>query len=331
MTLNVVDLSNYQSANNIIKDYPADAYIFKATEGTYFVDKNCDSFVQQAIKAKKPYGVYHFMSTENWQNQADFFLKNISGYVKKGLLVLDYEAKALKLGTGVLKQMLDYVYKKTGVRPLVYTSVSVTKSQDFSAIAKDYGLWVADYSAPLDSVGGWSNVTMWQYTDKPYDKNYFYGDVKAWNKLAGGSSTSEAGTGTSTTERKYPTINNGTNVQFGGLYTNKADATAAKGKNYTSNVKINAGTVSLRYVIDNKSGFAVYQVSINSTAIGWINSGDVVKTGVTIATATKTYTVKSGDTLSEIANKVGVSQSTLQSKNGITNANKIYAGQVLKY
>ena len=44
----------------------------------------------------------------------------------------------------------------------------------------------------------------------------------------------------------------------------------------------------------------------------------------------KTYKVKSGDTLSGIAQKFGTTTKALQNLNGITNANKIYAGQVLK-
>ncbi|AUG37120.1 N-acetylmuramoyl-L-alanine amidase [Bacillus velezensis] len=43
-----------------------------------------------------------------------------------------------------------------------------------------------------------------------------------------------------------------------------------------------------------------------------------------------TYTVKKGDTLSEIAVKTGVSMAKLQAYNGIKNANKITVGQVLK-
>ncbi|MCY8347582.1 N-acetylmuramoyl-L-alanine amidase [Bacillus haynesii] len=43
-----------------------------------------------------------------------------------------------------------------------------------------------------------------------------------------------------------------------------------------------------------------------------------------------TYTVKKGDTLSEIAVKTGVSMANLQSYNGIKNPNKITVGQVLK-
>lgn len=48
-------------------------------------------------------------------------------------------------------------------------------------------------------------------------------------------------------------------------------------------------------------------------------------------TASKTYTVHLGDTLSGIANKLGVSVSYLQSKNHVSNPNLIYPDQILNY
>ena len=48
------------------------------------------------------------------------------------------------------------------------------------------------------------------------------------------------------------------------------------------------------------------------------------------STSATTYKVKSGDTLSGIAQKFGTTTKALQNLNGITNPNKIYAGQVLK-
>lgn len=50
----------------------------------------------------------------------------------------------------------------------------------------------------------------------------------------------------------------------------------------------------------------------------------------TYSSNSKLYTVKSGDTLSEIAIKFGTSVKELQKLNGIKDANKIYAGQKLK-
>lgn len=188
MTLNIVDLSNNNGSKNI-KDYPADGYMFKATEGNYFTDKYCDQFVQQAIKAGKVWGVYHFMDGSPWQAQADHFIAATKGYVGKGILCLDYEEYG-RQGTDIAKKWLDYVYKKTGVKPVVYTSVSVTKEENWTEVVKaDYGLWAADYTPPLDKLGYWKAPMMWQYTSTPYDKNTFFGDKSTWNKYAakGGS------------------------------------------------------------------------------------------------------------------------------------------------
>lgn len=60
-----------------------------------------------------------------------------------------------------------------------------------------------------------------------------------------------------------------------------------------------------------------------STVYGWVDARD-------ISTAKKSYTVKSGDTLSGIASKYGTTVSKLVELNGIKNANLIYAGQVIK-
>ena len=62
-----------------------------------------------------------------------------------------------------------------------------------------------------------------------------------------------------------------------------------------------------------------------------INVGQVIKLSGTEAVSGGTYTVKSGDTLSEIAIKVGSTTKKLQNKNGIKNANKINVGQKIKY
>ena len=54
------------------------------------------------------------------------------------------------------------------------------------------------------------------------------------------------------------------------------------------------------------------------------------KQPTSIPSTSSTYKVKSGDTLSGIAAKFGTTTKALQNLNGITNANKIFAGQVLK-
>lgn len=87
--------------------------------------------------------------------------------------------------------------------------------------------------------------------------------------------------------------------------------------------------------IANRSGVIV------DNLVKWnnIKNKNLINVGQTLklkapATATpkpsgKTYTVKSGDTLSEIASKHGMTTNALANLNGIKNANLIYPGQVL--
>ena len=61
----------------------------------------------------------------------------------------------------------------------------------------------------------------------------------------------------------------------------------------------------------------------------WIYPGQVLK--LSGGSSTHAYTVRSGDTLSGIASRLGTSWTSLKAKNGIANANLIYPGQTLYY
>ena len=63
----------------------------------------------------------------------------------------------------------------------------------------------------------------------------------------------------------------------------------------------------------------------------WIYPGQVLKISGSRQSSSRTYTVRSGDTLSGIASRLGVSWYSLKAKNGLSNANLIYPGQVLSY
>ncbi|WCG53946.1 LysM peptidoglycan-binding domain-containing protein [Enterococcus faecium] len=61
-----------------------------------------------------------------------------------------------------------------------------------------------------------------------------------------------------------------------------------------------------------------------------IYAGQVLKVNGTAST-TRTYTVRSGDNLSSIASKLGTTYQALAQRNGLSNPNLIYPGQVLSY
>ncbi|MGX6971062.1 GH25 family lysozyme [Vagococcus bubulae] len=181
--LKVIDLSNHQRGMSL-DTLQADAFIFKATEGTYFIDDTCDTFVQQAKKLNKPYGVYHFLDQSDVIKQADFFLTHIKGYIGEAILVLDYEEYG-KQGAKKAKEFLDYVYQQTHVKPLIYMNESDANSDDWSGVvSSDYALWVAKYSTQSPSVTQWPDIAMWQFTSQPVDTSYFYGDKEAWSRYA---------------------------------------------------------------------------------------------------------------------------------------------------
>ena len=61
-----------------------------------------------------------------------------------------------------------------------------------------------------------------------------------------------------------------------------------------------------------------------------IYAGQVLKVNEKVST-TRTYTVRSGDNLSSIASKLGTTYQALAQRNGLSNPNLIYPGQVLSY
>ncbi|MCT0467549.1 LysM peptidoglycan-binding domain-containing protein, partial [Lactococcus cremoris] len=63
-----------------------------------------------------------------------------------------------------------------------------------------------------------------------------------------------------------------------------------------------------------------------------IYTGQVISfTGGQSGATARTYTVRSGDNLSSIASRLGITVQGLVSMNGISNPNLIYAGQTLNY
>lgn len=220
MALNGYDISNWQSGLDVAY-VPSDFVICKATEGTNYVDPTCDGFIQKCYSIGKLSGVYHFARTGSAKDQARFFVDNVRGYIGKTLLALDwenagdYDTSVLSQGPGWAKEWLDEVHALTGVRPLIYMSMSVCREYDWSAVAGEYGLWVAQYpdynatgyqSDPWTDgygSGAFGSWAMHQYTSSgqlegwfgSLDLNIFYGDAKAWESYATGGGYTKPATG----------------------------------------------------------------------------------------------------------------------------------------
>ena len=90
MSMNGIDISSHQNGINL-NAVPCDFVITKATQGTSYVNPDCDRAYQQAKAAGKCLGVYHYASGGGAIAEADFFLKNVQGYIGEAILVLDWE------------------------------------------------------------------------------------------------------------------------------------------------------------------------------------------------------------------------------------------------
>ena len=85
-----IDISNWQAGFDISAAQPG-FVIAKATEGTTYVDRYCDGFIQDCIKLDIPFGFYHFARFNDAASEAKFFYDNTKGYVGKGIPILDFE------------------------------------------------------------------------------------------------------------------------------------------------------------------------------------------------------------------------------------------------
>lgn len=216
MALYGYDLSTFQSVGT--GDSAKDFIICKATEGTGYVDPKCDKHYQRAKKKGKLLGVYHFArpdlnkNTAGAKAEAAYFVKNCKGYIKQAILVLDWEQPGTTGQTGWAKAWLDEVYRLTKVRPLIYMSASVVNGNNWSSIAKNYGLWIAGYPAAYNKknpptptvkampykIGAWKFWAIWQYSSSAgtLDRNIANMDAKGWKSYAGIKTTTTTTTTT---------------------------------------------------------------------------------------------------------------------------------------
>lgn len=354
MPLNGIDISNYQRGLDLSK-VPCDFVICKATEGTNIVHDTCDPWVQQAKKLGKKWGFYHFFTGADPIAQADYFVAMCKNYFKEGFPALDYEMYG-RVGTDKAKKFLDRVFELTGVRCAVYMSRSVCTEEDWSAIAPNHALWVAQYAnnaqtgyqsdpwLPSGGFGAWSSCALHQYTsngrpggyDGPLDLDIGYMTREAWDKFANPSGATVPDV--EQPEQEEPSIE-GTALELAarvmaGEFGDGKDRKKALENRYDEVQEI------VNYVLTAPASRVADAVERGMLGNGELRKKvlgsrydevqKIVNDRAGVGSA-NVYTVKSGDTLSGIGAKLGVSWKTIASKNGIASPYTIYPGQKLNY
>lgn len=206
-----------------VSEVAGDFVIIKATEGNVLTTSYYQEKAEEALEAGKLLGFYHFARTGSTaEGQAEYFVDAIKNYIGKAVLFLDWENTSYSdirsEGTGWCKTWLDTVYQLTGVKPLIYLNKYATTEYDFSNIASDYKLWVAQYAdtdthegyqddpwTSSSGYGAWAAPTLFQYSSTTrlsgfsgnLDVDKFYGSKSDWAALAA-SESSSAGAKSST-------------------------------------------------------------------------------------------------------------------------------------
>lgn len=124
------------------------------------------------------------------------------------------------------------------------------------------------------------------------------------------------------------------NLIYPGQVLRVADSGQGSNVSQKATTTTTSSTYTVRYG-DTLSGIASrYGTSTSALASlngisnpNWIYPGQVLK--LSGGSSARAYTVRSGDTLSGIASRLGTSWASLKAKNGIVNANLIYPGQIL--
>lgn len=206
--MNGIDVASYQTGIDL-SVVPCDFVIIKATEGTNYTNPDFERAYSQAKAQNKLVGIYHYANGGTSANaEADYFLSVVGDRVGEAIFVLDWEqgGNAAFYSPAYAKGWLDHVYSKTKVRPLIYMSKSVTYGYDWSAVAPNHGLWVAQYAdtnptnyqsnpwTDTNGYGAWSSPVIFQYSSTgrlsgwngKLDLNLAYMDATAWSKYAQG-------------------------------------------------------------------------------------------------------------------------------------------------
>lgn len=326
----MIDVSSWQSGINVTST-GAQIVVAKATQGTSYVNPDCDRVVQSALSAGQGVGVYDFADTSvSAKAEAAYFNQHTSGYRHRGIVpILDWEPMQSWNVSWALT-WLQEVEKVWGVKPIIYMNQYTENSYDWSSVvAGDYGLWIAAYTNGYTPIYGfnppssqphmnnWGFAVAWQYTSTGYvngwggalDLSVVYGDLDTWYAYAG-SRPEDNGSGsaidTPIMEPAKPTEKPNTSC--------KTECVTVKSGDYVS-----------KYWAD------YWNVSVPSGDVNRIYAGDVIchnGSSSNLPTHSHFYTVKAGDTLIGISSAYGISYTQIQGYSS-GNPNLIYAGEVV--
>lgn len=341
-----IDVASYQPDTlayfQAAKKLGIKAVIVKLTEGgtgTKYVNPKATNQIRNAKAAGLIVHTYHFLratSDNDARGECRYYVQQAKarGIGASSIMAIDVEAGNLTHNkaalTSYINSFTDELHKQGYPNVSIYSNTSWFKNyiDRSKTIARSF--WCAAYGVNQPGI---DNAAAWQYssnfmiagsrTDVSYDFTGFY---------TGGAK------GTATKPQPKPqhkpnwVTNNVTYKLKTAVKLRKGASTGAGVISVLpagSIVKTDKAIIQGGYRWARQPRSGGYGYFVTGPAKNTLQYVSTVKTGA--KPVSRVYTVKPGDALSVIAKKLGVSQSTLQAKNGIKNANKIYPGQKIYY
>ena len=316
--LDGIDISNWTGSVDFseVKNSGVEVVYIQTTEGVNYIDPYLHEFYNGAKDNGLKVGFYHFFNPGTSPTpieQAQYFVQALKGLKSDCKLVIDLEETGGLSNYEVSRQAVEFleeVKRLSGLDVAVYTYTSFAQNNlDPNSSIGDYPLWIAEYGVdePASNPIWGNNYVGWQYSETgsvPGINGNTDLDTFTEGILLSDSTEVPGGDDKPSPEEKfiYYTVGNGDTLSEIAQKFNTTVATLVELNNIQNPNLIYPGQV----------------LKIPSN-----NNNSQEK-------PTKTYTVKSGDTLSEIAQKFNTTVEKLVELNNIQNPNLIYPGQVLK-
>ena len=318
-----IDVSDWQGYIDYsrVKASGIDIVYIKTSQVSTIKDPYFDINYENAKANGLKVGFYHFLTattTAEAEQQAQFFASVISGKSPDCKLAMDYEVFG-GAGVGEINNIaqvfLESVKRLTNKEVIIYSDLSNSRDTFSRELAQNYPLWLAYYGNYNELGNIETNWETWQgvqYTDRGiipgisgnvdrdiYTKEIFLGETSEIPQTENPNQTTN-------TQSVYYTVQRG-------------DTLSEIAQRYGTTVQEIA---SINNIANPNLIFPgqVLRILTNSTVNGSETRG----------TGSITYTVRRGDTLSQIAQAYGVTVAHIVEINNIQNPNLIFPGQKLR-
>ena len=313
-----IDVSDWQGYIDYsqVKSSGIEIVYIKASQGDNIVDSYFRINYRNAKENGLKVGFYHFLTARNEDEairQAEFFSSVISNTSPDCKLAMDFEmfdGLSVSEINRISKAFLERVEEITGKEVVIYSDAYNARNVFGEELANNYSLWIAEYGTNVIEESNWEYWEGFQYTSRGsisgirgyVDRDKFTAQIFLDDKVV----ISPTGRTENYTHDEVYIVQRGDTL---------------------SAIALKYGTTVSKLV-------AVNQISNpnliypNERVIVPIKGN--IRNEITYDTRHIVYTVKRGDTLSEIALRFGTTVQSIAELNHITNVNLIYIGEKLR-